>query len=145
MASCTLVVLFQYKQLLKPYYWLSLVDEWSLQRTASAMLRSASARTCVVPRTHDSFGDRSFGSSSGAAGQVIPNIRDGVEDISLTPLPPNNVWVMCCCCFCPVLRSTFSYVKRTKMQDFNQNLSKIFRDDIPSRTFPVPRGLFKNS
>ena len=30
---------------------------------------------------------------------------------------------VCCWCFCPASRSTFSYLKRTKMQDFDQTFS----------------------
>jgi len=36
---------------------------------------------------------------------------------------PNNVWVIWCWCFCPALKSTFSYLKRTKLKDFDQTFS----------------------
>ena len=77
-----------------------------------------------------------------------PMLEVGVKAISLTP---SNVWVMWCWCCCPALRSTFSYLKRTKMQDFDQKFSFFGgcdsglprRDaDTPSRTIPRIRTCF---
>ena len=66
--------------------------------------------------------DEQWWRSHGVRGQLTPNVRGGghcyISD------PPNNVWVIWCWCFCPALRSTFSYSKRTKMQDFDEKFSK---------------------
>ena len=59
--------------------------------------------------------------AAGAGGQLTPQCQ------TWGSLTPNIVWVMWCWCFCPALRSTFSYLKRIKIQDFNQKCSEIFR------------------
>jgi len=62
--------------------------------------------------------------------------------ISLTP---NNVWVMWCWCFSPALRSIFSCLKWTKMQNFDQKnfpgyypRTYAVEGGHPSTTFSVP-------
>jgi len=59
--------------------------------------------------------------SRGVRRSVDLCVRGGVKTISLTP-PPLSL-VMWCWSFCPALRNTFSYLKLTKIQDFNQTFS----------------------
>ena len=62
-----------------------------------------------------------------------PMLEMGIKAVSLTP---NNQWQN---------RSTFSYLKRTKMQNFDHKFSKHFREataEAPSSTLPHPSPCF---
>ena len=54
--------------------------------------------------------------------QLTPRSEAGGQGYTSDPPP-----MMCCCCFCSALRSTFYYLERIRMQDFDQKFSNIFR------------------
>ena len=47
-------------------------------------LRSAAARTCLVPRTHNNFGDRSFGAAGPACGTVYCSTCDETRNLRVS-------------------------------------------------------------
>jgi len=71
--------------------------------------------------------------------QLTPRSEAGGQGYTCDPPP-----MMCCCCFCSALRSTFYYLERIKMQDFDQKFSNIFRGcyqrtPVVGGEHPLPR------